>query len=616
MVSKKFFAKAFALAMATGLLAVAAPAATQVWATGGTTPPSGETSEEPTESAQEIKAEPVTATISYYNMSLEIRGGHGVKEENGKKVEEPDNYVFLEVMKKKDDTKVGTVYPFPCSGNVPVYVDLSFLKITKECYLRVWGDNSKEKVTLTVSAQPTKIKYKYATQTFPELKETKDLTGDDLKAAQAENQGKLIEYYSKSFGITDTSLSYYIRSLYGATVIELKDVGEVPTDGSEPKGDGKWDFIEYSNGNGGSQMNTKDQLKNVKVTGTTLIIFQGAAEDTHKTEGGKQVVDKAGHPAGAEVKVKIPAAPKAPKVTIDYAKGTIKLPKNAQYGIIKDGEIEYVTLASGGALSPKAILENIATELGLEDKAKTETKDADPAKTNFINKYLAEGFDLVVRTNDAKKGASNPAFVSVKETITYDDDKWGKITRTTKDSNDKDVVTEIATYEFSEEGLTVTVKSGTFEYEESGKWKKITSGKLIKGKTSELTIRMAGVKDKDEIKAALPSTEMTIKKPVDKSKVEIKADPAKTVEAGAKITLSVDTTDGKILDRNGEKPAEPSKLEYAWASGDTTIATVAADGKVTGVKAGTCTITVTVTFEDGTTATGSIDITVTAKSGT
>ena len=51
-------------------------------------------------------------------------------------------------------------------------------------------------------------------------------------------------------------------------------------------------------------------------------------------------------PAGVEVKVKIPAAPKAPKVTIDYAKGTFKLPKNAEAQIIFN-EPDTTTRAAG-----------------------------------------------------------------------------------------------------------------------------------------------------------------------------------------------------------------------------------------------------------------------------
>ncbi|MDE7299329.1 MAG: hypothetical protein K2N94_10955 [Lachnospiraceae bacterium] len=599
MLKKKFFAKALAFAMVTGLLA-AAPA-------GAAAPVAVH--------ADEAKATPVTATITYSNLSIHITAG---ADATGKQ----DNYVFLEVMKKENDTKQGTVYAFPLpageGGGAPVTpevpdepeteslvvqagegsersvtVDLSFLKITKACYLRVWGDKSQEKVTLTVSPQPAKIKYKYAAQTFPVPAEGED-------AAAEAYQAKLRDYYAKSFGITDASLNYQIRSLYGGTGIDLADTSETP--------DGKWDFAENSD-----NAKTSDMLATLKVTGGTVEIWQAAKENTTKTVDGKKVIDKAGAPAGVAVKVKIPAAPKAPKVTVDYAKGTIKLPKNAEFGIIYEGSLTYASESNGGTFAPEVILGKIADKLEIKD-ATTGTDAEKIARTTFINTNLANGFDLVVRTNDSKKGVSNPAFVAVKKTASYDDDKWGKITlsTTTTDADGAETTTKttIAEYEFTDTGVKVTAKSGSFEYEEGGKWKKISDGKEIKGKT-ELVIRQAGVKDKDESKATLPSAKMTIKKPVNKSKVEIDSTGAANLKMGTTTTGTLSVKTG-ALNRDGEE-VDIDDTKTKWESSDTAVATVnATSGAVEAKGAGKCTIKVTVTFEDGTTAEGTVEITVAA----
>ena len=58
----------------------------------------------------------------------------------------------------------------------------------------------------------------------------------------------------------------------------------------------------------------------MEVAGNTIVIRKKAV-----IASGKEA------PASAEVKVKIPAIPKAPKVKIDYVKGTINFGKGTQY---------------------------------------------------------------------------------------------------------------------------------------------------------------------------------------------------------------------------------------------------------------------------------------------
>ena len=534
MLKKKFFAKALAFAMVTGLMATSVPmtfAPVQVFA-----------------ADEEVTT--VSAEIHYESYSLTITPAEG------------DNYVFLEVLKKEDDTKPGTIYPYSCKDGT-VTIDLSFLKVNKESYLRVWGDKNDTKVKLTVTAQPGKTKFKYANQTWP-------VQAED----EAAYKEKVVKYYMDSFGITGDAAKadYEIRSLYGM---------------------GWGDLI--AKDSDGNVTSTTDMLSTLKVAGGTIMLRQKAVESKPADEsaGTAAVV---GVPAGPEAKVKITASAKAPKVTIDYAKGTIKLPKKAEYGVIDaDGNLEYVSLPAGGSLAPRAILVEVAKKMGLEDT------DSSKAASEFIQNAIDEGFNLVVRTNDEKKGASLPAFIAVKAAPTFEDDGDGKlIVKETVDGSEK--VTELATYEFDDEnGATVTVKSGAFEYKDGDKWKKVSSGKAIKGKTS-LTLRIAGVKDKDDTKCSLPSdTEVEIKKNL--TEVTLTAGEG-TVVKGKTLQLTL-----AVKDKEGKPVSDPT---VSYESSATATATVSNAGLVTGKAAGKCTITATVTL-DGKEIKATVEVEVTAS---
>ncbi len=456
-----------------------------------------------------------------------------------------DNYVFLEVLKKEGDTKPGTIYPYPCKDGA-VTIDLSFLKAAKPSYIRIWGDKNTEKVNKTVNAQPPKSKFKYTPKEAPVK------GADEADDAFAE---KLLKYYKESFGITGTG-NYEFKPLYGREWNDLADL----------------------------------DLATAKVAGTTLVMREAAVENKAAAEGEAAV---AGAPAGAEVKVKVSAMPKAPKVTIDYAKDTIKLPKKAQYGIIDvNGDLKYIDCAAGGAIAPSKILEEVGKAAGLTDT------ESSKALTKYVDAGIDKGFTLVVRTKDDKKGVSLPAFVTVKAHPTFTDDEAGKLL------GGADGTAEIATYKFDDAGATLTFSAGGFEYKNGEKWAKVTSGKAIKGKTS-LTLRIAGVKDKDETKCSLPSvTEVTIAK--DMTAVEITNTGDLKVEAGKTLALTV-----KVTDKKGEAVANPT---LTWTSSAEAKATVA-NGTVTGVAAGKVTITVSYTAGEGdkaVTVTDKVEIEVTA----
>jgi hypothetical protein len=204
-----------------------------------------------------------------------------------------------------------------------VYVDLSKLSISKENYLCIKADNeSDEEATLVVvPASVTKLKASYA-------KDTDTLT---FKNGTAAYEKALVYRTANSFTTEDVDDS--------AVAAGLKE-SEV--------------FSQY------------------KMTGATLYFSVPAAGDIepvtgYKFDGTNKIVDSAGGdvtaqvlPArqGKEVKVTIKKLANAPKLTVNYVKGTITLPANSSYR----KNVEGADLGGYTTVSAKTVLTLSATE--------------------------------------------------------------------------------------------------------------------------------------------------------------------------------------------------------------------------------------------------------------
>ena len=192
-----------------------------------------------------------------------------------------DKYVLLEVLKMKNDQpdgdKVSATYSYPLSSEGKVTVDLSFLNLSKACAIRARGDADNMKKASQyeiVKNQDKKQSLKYT----PAEKE--DKTGL--------SKGK--SFVTKDGVIGDENVkNYEFKTLYGTT----------------------WENFE------------EFDIDTAAMAGTTLMLRKAAIP-----EGENQA------PAGAETKVKVAAAPKAPKVKVDYGKGTITLPKGTEVKVL------------------------------------------------------------------------------------------------------------------------------------------------------------------------------------------------------------------------------------------------------------------------------------------
>ncbi len=332
-------------------------------------------------------------------------------------------YVCLKVLKEdKLDAKVVSEswYPVKTVGSKTVaIVDLSFLKAAKPSYIMAVDmlGNKSASVTTIAAQTKTAIKYDAKTQSFV----------DKSKAPIADLVG------------------YEYKTLYGSN----------------------WGTIDTSGAFTPSTLATfkTDKLENAVVAGTTLVVRKAAS----KTAGSEA-------PAGTEVKVKIPAVAKAPKVKVDYVKGVISLPKGVEVCIV---DTTTGKLKQGG--NPGADLWGSATGKLTQEQILTalQVAEADTTKTQ------AMGYTFAIRTAEIKdkKAASKIDFIKINPAPIISPDTTAKKVQVLNATNttQKD---DVFTYTYEADGLNVTpVTTSTVNcaYSLDGrKWVPITGGVTIK----------------------------------------------------------------------------------------------------------------------------------------
>lgn len=362
-----------------------------------------------------------------------------------------DAYLFLEVLKKKgEEYTVSATYTFKATDKKAT-VDLSFLKATSEQYIRAYGnlDVEDKSAVVTVQKQPDKSSIKY-------------VPADTLAKSFTIKSGKdTVEV------TTDILKTYVYRTLYGTT----------------------WNTLDTF-------------VPENSVAGTTLIV----REEAVATDAGKKIV---GAPAGNEVKVKIAALAKAPKVTPDYVNGVVKLAKGTEYRVIHMKESTPTEVStykevgsSAQSLTPAQIILNTVKPTGSDDAAKAKAAE-DIAK---------KGFTLIVRTvKTDKKAASAPVFVTIPAQPAVTDNSDTSTISLTGDT------AKNVTYKDTEKGLELKATGATFAYSIDGgeKWKTVAAGKtaVVKMDTGKtVLVRLAGVKadTKKEIEGTLPSNSIAV----------------------------------------------------------------------------------------------------------
>lgn len=335
-------------------------------------------------------------------------------------------YVCLKVLKEdKLDAKVVSEswYPVKTVNNKDVaIVDLSFLKAAKPSYIMAVDMLGNKSTSVTTIAAQTKTAIKYDAKT----KSFVDKSKAPIDGAELAN--------------------YEYKTLYGSNWGTIVANGDAFTPST---------LATFKT----------DKLENAVVAGTTLVVRKAAS----KTAGSEA-------PAGTEVKVKIPAVAKAPKVKVDYVKGVISLPKGVEVCIVDTATGKLKQGGSSGAdlwgsATGKLTQEQILTAL--------QVAEADTTKTQ------AMGYTFAIRTAEIKdkKAASKIDFIKINPAPIISpntDEKKVQVLNAT-DSTMKD---DVFTYTFEADGLKVTpVTTSTVNcaYSLDGrKWVPITGGVTIK----------------------------------------------------------------------------------------------------------------------------------------
>ena len=333
-------------------------------------------------------------------------------------------YVCLKVLKEdKLDAKVVSESWYPVkivNGKNVAIVDLSFLKAAKPSYIMAVDMLGNKSTSVTTIAAQTKTAIKYDAKT----KNFVDKSKAPIDGAELAN--------------------YEYKTLYGSN----------------------WGTIAA---NGGaftpSTLATfkTDKLENAVVAGTTLVVRKAAS----KTVGSEA-------PAGTEVKVKIPAVAKAPKVKVDYVKGVISLPKGVEVCIVDTGKLKQDGSLGAdlwGSATGKLTQEQILTAL--------QVTAADTTKTQ------AMGYTFAIRTAEIKdkKAASKIDFIKINPAPIISPDTTAKKVEVLN-ATDGTTKADVFTYTFEADGLKVTpVTTSTVNcaYSLDGrKWVPITGGVTIK----------------------------------------------------------------------------------------------------------------------------------------
>lgn len=463
-----------------------------------------------------------------------------------------DSFVFLEVAKKSDSKPgTGTIYCYEIGNDGEVTVDLSCLKLSKDVFLYVYGNKNTKPFELTKIAKQDKkpsIKFKDG-------------------ALSIANELDKYEYRTQN--------------------TEWMDADELDS-----------------------------ELDQMRIIGTTLFM---------RTAGNNEE----GKLPTQEVKVKIPATQKAPKVTTDYAKNTIKLPKKAEIRVpgwtllgarkvTENGkEVEIVTedtpfyypVPDGKETlnqSPEKLTQTLVTEyikayneaqskLSTEnqkvyDKLTTKATTTSGSAISDEEKLLSDlrdGCSILVRTNDTKKGASQPAFVEIKaapviavKTVSGSAIDTVAVVTGVNEKGETQYGDSLK-FEYGEKELTFNpTGTSTFSYSLDGtKFTKIKSGTKVKidkiTNTTGVIVRTEGKKEKDDpTKSEWASN--TVKLPVSISKVEVSGDTEIKSDATNNVTK---TYTAKVTDALGQ---EEKSLPITWkVNGANATFTVDKDGKCT-----------------------------------
>ena len=314
------------------------------------------------------------------------------------KVTEPsDTKISVAFPTVSKDKKVGAdknvcTYDVPTTGTKAVVVDLSTLNVTKDNYVKVWGNKNQIPVIVKIPA---------ATQLG---KGTVDTATNKLTVAKkSETTGVTV---ALDYAVGNGNFKGQAAGSSAATAIDVADYTQL-----------------------GATLRVRVSAS--ATAENAAIIAKDAAEYTV----GKSTTDKVkvyeldGTFAGKEVKVKVAKMANAPKVKVDYTKGTVTLPKGAEYRVNTDAALgdkfnagdKLVLTAAGtsGADTAKGTVLDFAKGGDIDVRiAKTDKKPASKYLSFVYNKKAVIAPTTTVSPKDNPSGITSNNVASVTFKVT------------------------------------------------------------------------------------------------------------------------------------------------------------------------------------------------------
>lgn len=311
-------------------------------------------------------------TVNYANQTLEI------KNTADKKI----SVSFPTVKDKKisGDKNVCT-YDNP-GGGAGFTVDLSTLNVTKENYIKIWGDTNKEPVVIKIPAA--------------------EILGKATIRYDGENTYATVPKKNET-----TAYSKPIELAVGTGSWKGEKTGEVKVN----------DYVALG------------ATLRARVAGSANFALTSAKAVAEYEIKGSTTKVKAVEPTGTfpskEIKVKVPKKAAAPKVKVDYKKGTVTLPKDAQYRVNTFSEGKVSALGDWTPGSGKVLKQGEEIDIVNGGAVDVRTKkEGKPASMYLAFNYDAQAVlkvakDGEVKENEAKVKVTSGSAASVDLTLTY-----------------------------------------------------------------------------------------------------------------------------------------------------------------------------------------------------
>lgn len=369
---------------------------------------------------QSASAEEAAKPIDIAKIAINYGEQNIVVKENVGETADTKLYVGIGTYRAKTptDVKVKKWIEYDNDTAKGVIIDTSSLAVTKTQYVVIKGDKNTKEVAIQLAATPSKLaaSIDYTDPAAPALS-LKDITkGKNSATAVANvefsvaNGSKYTTYTAKKDSAAGTDLTKYQK--LGAT-LKVRQAASTDID----------------------ELDKTDSTGNCKEVDIKL---NGEVAKAYAATGTF---------ASKELKVKVAKLASGPKITVNYTKNTVSIPKTAQYrtAVSEDFVNTLVANASKNTVlvplsefkQTKAFTLDVRTAAKVNDKDKTKSKSASnitevvvPASTKCVSKVAGASADTDAEIDKTNFGKADLEKVTANGKVTLKYTGVGKTTAT------------------------------------------------------------------------------------------------------------------------------------------------------------------------------------------